>query len=100
MSLGLLLQAILSLVFVLGLLFITLWAVKYIETNSTSKRFFNKLNSKRRLEILEIKRIDSRNSLVLIRRDETEHLLLVGTSAQVIEKDIKQDKGQKHEKKN
>ena len=31
MSLGLLLQAILSLLFVLGLLFITLWAVKYID---------------------------------------------------------------------
>lgn len=98
----LLIKAIVSLLFVLGLLFITLWAIKYIEQHSASSRFFKKINGKKRLEIIEIKRIDARNTLVLIRRDDKEHLLLVGPSSQIIENNIpakiQNDEGQNHEK--
>lgn len=90
----LLIKAIVSLLFVLGLLFITLWAIKYIEIKGASGRFFKQLNNKRRLEIIEIKRIDNRNALVLIRCDNHEHLLLVGTSSQVIEANISDKKAQ------
>lgn len=102
MDFVLLIKAIVSLLFVLGLLFITLWAIKYIELHSASSRFFKKINGKKRLEILEIKRIDARNTLVLIRRDDKEHLLLVGLSSQIIESNIpakaQSDEGQNHEK--
>lgn len=95
----LILKAVAALLFVLGLLFITLWAVKYIEIHSASNRFFKKINKKRRLEIVEIKRIDGRNALVLVRRDDKEHLLLIGPSSQIIETDI-DTKGQNHDKEN
>lgn len=95
----LLVKAIVSLLFVLGLLFLTLWGIKYIEIHSATGRFFKKLNDKRRLEVVEIKRIDSRNALVLVRRDDKEHLLLVGPSSQIIENNICTE-GQNHEKEN
>lgn len=104
MDFMLLIKAIVSLLFVLGLLFITLWAIKYIELHSTSSRFFKKINGKKRLEILEIKRIDARNALVLVRRDDKEHLLLVGSSSQIVESNIpvkaQNNEGQNHDKKN
>lgn len=102
MDIMLIIKAIVSLVFVLGLLFISLWAIKYIELKSASSRFLKKINAKKRLEIIEIKRIDSRNSLVLIRCDQQEHLLLIGPSSQIIETHIQaapaENKGKHHEK--
>lgn len=98
----LLIKAIVSLLFVLGLLFLTLWAIKYIELHSASSRFFKKINGKKRLEIVEIKRIDARNTLVLVRRDNQEHLLLIGPSSQIIENNIpaqeQNNEGQNHDK--
>lgn len=95
----LLIKAIVSLLFVLGLLFLTLWAIKYIEVHGACSRFFKKMDKQRRLNIVEIKRIDSRNSLVLIQRDNKQHLLLIGPSSQIIETNISPT-GQKHEKEN
>ncbi len=104
MDFMLLLKAILSLLFVLGLLLVTLWAIKYMEISSKSGKFFKKINIKNRLEIIEFKRIDSRNSLVLVRCDNKEHLLLIGPSSQIIETDIptksKEKKGKNHDKEN
>ncbi len=79
------LQALMALVFVLGLLFLTTWGIKYIEQKS---RFLKKINKKDRLNIVEIKRIDTKNMLVLIQRDDTQHLILVGQNSQVIETNI------------
>ncbi len=79
------LHALMALILVLGLLFITLCGIKYIEQKSS---FLNKFNKKSRLNIIEIKRIDAKNILVLIQRDNTEHLILVGPNSQVIEKNI------------
>lgn len=84
----LLLKAVLSLVLVLGLLLVTLWAIKYIEVNSSKNRFFKKLNENRRLEIIEVKKIDAKNSIILLRRDNFEHLLLLGNSNLLIESNI------------
>ena len=79
------LHFLMALILVLGLLFITLCGIKYIEQKSN---FLNKINKKSRLNIIEVKRIDAKNILVLIQRDNTEHLILVGPNAQVIEKNI------------
>lgn len=84
----LLLKAAASLALVLGLLLVTLWAIKYLEINSAKCRIFKKLNDTRRLEIVEIRKIDTRNSAVLLRRDNVEHLLILGSSVLLIENSI------------
>lgn len=76
MEITLIIKAFLALVFVLGLLFVTVWGLKYCELKG-AKTVFSKMRSQRRLEIIENNRIDLRNSLVLVRRDNKEHLLLL-----------------------
>ncbi len=85
MEWALLLKSVLSLVFVLGLLLLTLWAVKYMEINSVRCRFFKKLSEQRRLSTVELRRIDARNSVALVRCDDKEYLLLLGASNQVLD---------------
>lgn len=77
-------KAVLSLAFVLGLLLLTLWAIKYLEVNSVKCRLFKKLADQRRLNVLETKRLDAKNSLVLVKCDDKEYLLLLGNSNVVI----------------
>ena len=84
----LLLKAVLSLIFVLGLLMIMLWSFKYMEQHNFTARIFKKVQKKKRLEIIEIQRLDTRNKLVLLRWDNSEHLLLIGPSSIVVEKNI------------
>ncbi|MBQ8436198.1 MAG: hypothetical protein IJX20_00955 [Alphaproteobacteria bacterium] len=84
MEIALIIKAVLTLIFVLGLLFLTVWGLKYCELKSANNRIFNKIRVKRRLEIIENSRIDLRNSLVLIRRDNTEHLLLLSPSGNTL----------------
>ena len=53
-----------------------------------------KRGKSRRLQIVEIAAIDSRRRVVLLRRDETEHLVLLGSGNDlVIESDIKAETG-------
>lgn len=84
----LLLKAVLSLMLVLGLLLVTLWALKYMQINGSRCRFFKKLDKNRRLEVVEIQRIDAKNSAVLLRRDNVEHLVVLGTSNLLVENNI------------
>lgn len=84
----LLLKAVLSLMLVLGLLLVTLWALKYMQINGSRCRFFKKLDKNRRLEVVEIQRIDAKNSAVLLRRDNVEHLIILGASNLLVENDI------------
>lgn len=85
----LLLKAVLALSFVLGLLLLTLWAIKYLEVNGSKCRFVRKLSQDKRVEIVETKRLDARNTLFLVRRDNVEHLLVLGASNLVVEANIK-----------
>ena len=84
MEIALIIKAVLALIFVLGLLFLTIWGLKYCEIKSANNRLFNKIRTRRRLEIIENSRIDLRNSLVLIRRDNTEHLLLLSPAGNTL----------------
>ena len=77
MEISLIIKAVLALVFVLGLLFITVWGLKYCELKSAKNRFFQNMRKHHRLEIIESRRLDLRNSLFLVRCDNTEHLLLL-----------------------
>lgn len=84
MEWAMLIKAILALAFVIGLLLLTLWAVKYLEMRGLNCRFMQKLAAERRLDLVEIKRVDSRNSVALIRCDNKEYVLLLGQTANLV----------------
>lgn len=78
-----LLRALLALLFVLALILVVAWAVRRF---GIEKNWQLKQSEKRRLRILERLIIDPRRQLVLIRRDDREHLVLLGQQeAQTIE---------------
>lgn len=77
-------KAVLALAFVLGLLLLTLWLIKYCEIHGTKNRFMKKLNAHQRINIIETKRLDAKNTLVLFARDEVEHLVLLGNTQNLV----------------
>ena len=96
MELIAILKAFLSLAFVVGLMLLTIWLLKYCQIKFQKNTLIRGLNRHNRLEVLEIKRLDAKNSLLLIRRDETEHLILLNpSSSTIIETNIK-SKGPKN----
>lgn len=77
-------KAVLALAFVLGLLMLTLWLIKYCEIKGTKNRFMQRLSANQRISIIETKRLDAKNTLVLVQRDEVEHLVLLGSSQNML----------------
>ena len=75
------LQAVLSLIFVIGLLLLTLWVFKYCEQKGLKCKLVKNLKAGQRLEVVEFRRLDSKNSVVLLRRDDREYLLLLGNNS-------------------
>lgn len=80
----LLLKALGALAFVLGLLLVVLWGLKSFELCGIKKRFFSQLQSAQRITIEEVRRVDAGNSLVLVRKDDTEMLLLLGRNQNLL----------------
>ena len=78
-----------SLLFVIALILgLALLIKKYALPNSPNNPLF-KRNSKRRLEMIEQLPLDHKSRLVLVKRDDQEHLLMLGqTSDLVIETNI------------
>lgn len=70
-----LLRAVLALVFVIGLIGAAAWAVRRFAPGAL---FSGKAKSERRLGVIESLSIDARHRLVLVRRDDRRHLLLIG----------------------
>ena len=73
-------RTVLALVFVLGLIGAAAFFVKRFGLMAgplTARR-------RRRLALVEALPLDGRRRLVLVRRDDTEHLLLVGGSADLV----------------
>lgn len=89
------LKAVLSLAFVLGLMFLTLWAVRYCQLHGAKSRLMRRLGEQQRLQVLEIRRIDARNALVLFRKDKDEHLVLLGASQNLLIDSVSLKKAQK-----
>jgi flagellar protein FliO/FliZ len=53
----------------------------------------------RRMEVKEVLYIDAKNKVILLRRDEAEHLILIGTNgASMIESNIVTGGGESHAK--
>lgn len=69
------------LVFVLALIGLLTWLVRRF---GLAGRMPTGGKRGRRLDVVEIAPLDSRHRLVLIRRDRTEHLVLLGTNADVV----------------
>jgi flagellar protein FliO/FliZ len=70
-----------ALVFVLALIGILAWAARrYGFLRGTVRP----RNGERRLEVIEIAPVDSKRRLLLLRRDRTEHLVLLGPTADVV----------------
>lgn len=72
------LRFVLALAFVIGLMLAAAWAVRKFNLGHALPR------SGRRLGVVETLTLDGRRRLVLVRRDDTEHLLLIGGGADVI----------------
>ncbi len=76
MELAHIFHAFLSLVFVIGLLLLTIFLFKYLEQKGLKSHFIKKLKSGSRINIIETKRLDAKNTIYLIQCDNKEYLLL------------------------
>jgi flagellar protein FliO/FliZ len=68
-----------SLVFVIGLVGLFAWLLRKF---GPPARF--RLQNRRRLSIVEIQPLDARRRLVLLRRDDREHLILLGVTQDLV----------------
>ena len=77
---------LLALGLVLGLIFALAWAVRRFGPGS---RLLPNAGRDRRLTILEVASVDARRRLILLRRDTTEYLVLLGpTQDLLLDKDF------------
>ena len=77
-------QAVISLIFVLGLLLITLWFIKICQQKGINCCLKNKLKKNSQINILEQKRLDPKNSFVVAEYKDEEFLLLLGNNNLVL----------------
>ena len=78
------LQAFLALIFVLGLVLVVFWGMKWCEQKGGKCLFMKKMKVSPRLSIVESKRLDTRNTLVLATCDDKEYLILLGASQNIV----------------
>lgn len=80
------LRFIVALAFVIGLIGVLAWAVRrsgFVVRPTVAG------GGVRRLAVVEVRPLDAKHKLVLVSRDDTEHLILLGgTSDRVIEQNI------------
>lgn len=80
---------VLALVFVLALIALVAWAYRRFMTGG---QMLGGLRGPGRIQVVEVRPIDTRRRAVLIRRDDREHLILLSpTSETVIETGIPAD---------
>lgn len=74
------LQTLLSLIFVIGLLLLSLWLFKFCEQKGLKCKFAQSIKKGQRIQILEKRILDSKNQIVLLSCDEQEYLLILTPS--------------------
>ncbi len=84
MEWSLIFKSLFSLMFVLGLMFVCLWVIKYFQANVSKNALLKKIKPMTRIKIVENKRIDIRNSVVLIEADHAEYLVLLSPTNAVV----------------
>jgi len=86
MDFDIVIRFILALLFVLALIGLFAWAARRFGLTS---RIGPAMGKARRLRIVEVAPLDPKTRLVLLRRDDVEHLVLIGPGgAQVVESGI------------
>lgn len=76
-----------ALVFVLGLIWLLALAARRLGLGYPMSK--SKMSGSRRIQVVETAPVDGRRRLVLVRRDNVEHLLILGQNSEtVIETDI------------
>lgn len=85
----------LALAFVIGLIGLTATGLRYFGGDRFLKKGL-KLQKDRRLKIVDFLVIDQKRKLLIIQRDDVEHLLLIGGDREtVVETNIKKTKARK-----
>lgn len=80
-------RSIAALFFVVSLIVMFAYALKRW---GNAEKWLSKAGGSQRLHIIEIRYVDPKHKLVLVRRDNVEHLILVGAQGtQVVESEIK-----------
>jgi len=74
------LRFFMALVFTLSLIGLLYWIIRRYGPS----RFMAPAGAGNRLRVLEIRAVDARHRLVLIRRDEVEHLVLLGSQGDLV----------------
>ncbi len=74
------LQTLFAFVFVLGLMFITLWLIKFCQQKGFNCRLNRCFSQNKRIKVIEHHRIDMKNSVVLLECDNSEFLILLTPS--------------------
>lgn len=77
-------QTFLAFVFVLGLMFVTLWLIKLCQQKGMTCRLSKCFTEKSRIKIIEQRRLDIKSSVVLLQCDNQEFLLLLGNNANLL----------------
>lgn len=77
-------QAVLSLIFVIGLLLLTVWFFKYCEQKGLKSRFAAKLKAGSRINIVETRRLDAKSTLFLVECGNTEYFILNGANSALL----------------
>ena len=88
MDISVYLRFVLSLCLVLGLILGLMWLLRRFGPVGLG----GIKGGARRLKVLEVLQIDPKHRLVLVTRDNREHLLLLGSQTLVVESGIERDK--------
>jgi flagellar protein FliO/FliZ len=75
-------QVVLALVFVIGLVFLAGWALRWFGTGRFGGATIR--GRQPRLAVLEYASVDARRRLILVRRDNVEHLVMIGGPTDVV----------------
>lgn len=81
MELGTYIQFLLALLFILALIGGLAWAARRFKVGD---RLVASTGGSRRLSIVEIRPVDARRKLILLRRDNREHLVLLGPTQDLL----------------
>lgn len=73
-------QALLALIFVLGLLLITLWAIKTCQQKGLSGKLGKCFKNGNKINLVDYRRIDAKNSAVVLNYDEEEFFILLSAN--------------------
>jgi flagellar protein FliO/FliZ len=77
-------QFFLALIFVLGLIGLVAIIMRYYGLGGAIQFGRKKRAGRRRVEIVDVAPVDARRRLILVRRDDVEHLILLGAHEDIL----------------